>query len=117
IVHQFRAPDVRRALIEAAVHNRACLGHVGWADHLPSVDSDLGRALSFVHGHAPWYVNAQTRADVAVLRSRHSLVNNWADAYQALMSVQQCLYCHGIQYDVVLESQLDDLSNYRLLVL
>jgi len=115
--HQFDSADIRLTLMEAAVLNQGFLGNVGWAEQIPGPDSDLARTIAFVRRHAEMFTRNDTLADVAVLRGREAMVNNWADAFQSYLMVHQALYRYGIQYDVVLQRHLDSLDKYRLLIL
>ena len=108
------------SLLEAAVFNGGNLGHVYHAsdllDGLPA-DDPRPAAVWFIRDHAEYYLRNDTLAEVALLHSRHSLTNNWRDALQGKIALEQVLARFGYQFDVVLESQLGQLDKYRVLIL
>jgi len=114
MIHQ---PGTNLAMMEAAVLNRGCLGTLAHADKLPSPRSLSIRTLQFIRSHAGWFTRTRTLADVAVLRGRDSMVNNWQQSWQSTILLWQVLQRYGVQWDMILESDLSTLFQYRLLIL
>lgn len=114
MLHQ---PGTDLAMLEAAVLNRGCLGTLAHADNLPPPSSPVIRTLQFLRRHAPWFTGTRTLADVAVLRGREAMVNNWQQTWQSSLLLWQVLQRYGVQWDMILERDLSALSRYRLLLL
>jgi len=114
MIHQ---PGTDLAMMEAAVLNRGCLGTLAFADKLPSLRSAPVRALHFIRRHAGWFTRTATMADVAVLRGRDAMVNNWQQTWQSTVLLWQVLQRYGVQWDLLLEQDLSTLAKYRLLIL
>jgi hypothetical protein len=75
------------------------------------------RINAWYHQHKRYQLEAETLADVAVLRHRESLAYNMIDPYAAVITAEQVLIENNVPYDTVWGSHLGDLSKYRLLIL
>jgi len=109
------ANHARLALMEAAIFNRGHLGHVYHAaDLLDGLDKDDARppTVRFIRDHRRYFTRTRTLAQVAMLRSTHSLSNNWRDALPSKILMEQTLARYRFQYHVVLESQLHSFQTY-----
>lgn len=104
-------------LMEAAVHNRACLGKLAWGDSLPEPNHPTLRQVAWIRQQADLFLGATPISDIAVLRGRRALINQWSEAWQSLLMTWQTLTRYGLQWDMVLERHLGDLQRYRLLIL
>ncbi|OHB53286.1 MAG: hypothetical protein A2Y12_15675 [Planctomycetes bacterium GWF2_42_9] len=108
------------SLVEAAIFNRGFLGHVYHApDLLDGLDVNDSRptTVKFIKKYSQFFADTQSISEIALLRSHHSLTNQWNRALICKILTEQTLAQYGFQFDVVLESQLDDLSKYKTLVL
>lgn len=114
MIHQ---PGTDLAMLEAAVLNRGCLGTLAHGNELPLPSSPMIHTLQFIRRHARWFTSTETLADVAVLRGRDAMVNNWQQSWESSLLLWQVLQRYGVQWDMVLEQDLSTLSKYRLLVL
>lgn len=107
-----------RSMMELAIHNQGCLGHAfsfgtfacGDKDQRPSV-------IRFIRRHEDVFTANDTEAEIAVLRSRHSGTLNWLQATEGRLLAQTSLLRAGLQWDNVIETGLDGLDKYHLLVL
>lgn len=114
MIHQ-RGTDL--SMMEAAVLNRGCLGTLASADNLPAYGSPVLRTLRFIRTHSGWFTGTRTLADVAVFRGRDAMVNHWQQAWQGSILLWQVLERHGVQWDMLLEQNMERLKHYRLLIL
>jgi hypothetical protein len=74
-------------------------------------------ANAWYHRFKRYQLEAETLAEVAVLRQRESLAYNMIDPYAAVITAEQVLIENRIPYDTVWGRHLADLSKYRVLVL
>lgn len=67
--------------------------------------------------HRDLYLGVQRGAnEVAVLRHDTSLTLRWHEAFTVLELFQQMLICGQVGWDALFQQQLDELANYRVLV-
>jgi len=108
------------SLLEAAIFNRGFLGHVYHApDLLDGLDKNDSRpaTVKFIKKNTQFFSDTETISEIALLRSHRSLTNQWNRALISKILTEQTLAQFGFQFDIVLESQLNDLSKYKTLVL
>lgn len=105
------------SLMELAVHNQGCLGPLWYNDFDLQENDPTPSTVRFIRQHEDIFTNNTSVAEIAVLRSRHSGTINWLEATTGRLLAQQALFQAGFQWDNVIETTLDQLQKYRLLVL
>jgi len=114
-----RALSRRHALLgHAEIAAYSAPLRMGMSSILPHhASEDSLRWRSFFLEHADLFLGTETCATVAVLRSRASLAYNNCDTYRAVILAEQALIEAKVPFDIVMDSNLADLSRYRALVL
>lgn len=126
---------------EAMVYNRQCLGmvggvlagyeliedrrNIGFDDpySLGAVTEDFTQRqrkadyIKFFHRNFEFYRQVNNTADFAVLHSYPTLAFNNDRPYESLYLFEQTLLQNRIQFDIIYEEDLSDLSKYRGLIL
>ncbi|MDD5705693.1 MAG: beta-galactosidase [Kiritimatiellae bacterium] len=106
------------SLMELAVHNQGSLGPIYEFGAFEVREGDARPStIRFIRKHEDIFTNNDEVSEIAVLRSRHSNTINWLQSFQGMLLAQQSLLQAGYQWDNVIESNLDTLDKYRLLVL
>ncbi len=106
------------AMAEAMAYNRRNLGMVGGVlagDQLPEDQRNYVRF--YKANFNDYYRDAESRADVAVLHSFASMAYNNDRPWQSSMLLEQALIQAKVPFDIIFDEQLEDLSDYRALVL
>ena len=75
------------------------------------------RRRRFFRENIEYFMGTETCATVAVLRSRASLAYNVYDAYRSVILAEQTLIEAKVPFDIVMDTNLGDLSKYDCLVL
>ena len=111
--------SARRELVmaEALAYNAPTLGCLGGiltgAEDLP----EQRRYIDFFLKNEPYYLDAESLADVAVLSNYHTLAHLTERPHLEQILVEQTLIQGHVPFDIICDAQLSDLSKYRVLVL
>ncbi|MCX6619484.1 MAG: beta-galactosidase, partial [Acidobacteria bacterium] len=71
----------------------------------------------FKANDAPYYRDARSVADVAVLRSYSTMAHNGSTAQRSTVLAEQILIQNRVPFHIILDRQLEDLSKYKVLLL
>lgn len=106
-----------RSILELAVHNQGALGPVFEENFDLAAEDPRPAAIRLVRRHEAVFTFNSTVASIALLRGRHAVTLNWQEATEGRLLAEQALYQAGLQFDVVTEGDLADLSGDSLLIL
>ncbi len=133
--------DSELQMAEAMAYNRQCLGMVGgvlagfelsekrnnigfdnpytWGGYLEGFEFSTTKLnyIKFFHKNFEYYRDIDNIADVAVLHSYSTMAFNNDRPYQSTFLFEQALIQDKIQFDIIFDDNLKDLSKYSVLVL
>lgn len=140
-MHYMENPNRSRIDEQGTLHSNIrgyrygrALGQVLFGYGSPDPRLDFAEALAFNDGNAGCGAGVRDMADfflehrdlyqgvkrganeVAVLRHDTSLTLRWHEAFTVMELFQQMLICGKVGWDALFQQQLDDLKNYRVLV-
>ena len=102
---------------EAMAYNRQCLGMIGGVFIDYDLPEDQKNYINFYHDNFNYYRDIKTLSDVAVLRTFATMAFNNDRPYQSTLLFEQALIQSKVPFDIIFDQNLDDLSNYKVLVL
>lgn len=111
-LHGDDAASVKLRVAEAMAFNLDCIGPAGG-----SRDHPAREFISFFRERRELYAETQTLADVAVLRSFQSLAWDSFSTHLSTLLVEQALIQNRVPFHIIFDEGLDDLSQYRTLIL
>jgi hypothetical protein len=109
--------DSKLMMAEAMAYNRQCMGMVGGALAGYQIPEDQKEYIIFYHKNFDYYRNISNVADVAVLHSHATMAFNNDRPYQSTYLFEQALIQNQIQFDIIFDDNLKDLSKYKVLLL
>lgn len=83
----------------------------------PLLYEPLRRYLHFFRRHEELYDNIQSLANVGIVRSYASLLNDYFNVYPCVFGMEQVCLQYQIPFDMVFSYMLEDLSKWDALVL
>ncbi len=89
----------------------------GASIHPGPTSEEAERRRRFLHENTEYFMGTETCATVAVLRSRASLAYSTYDSYRSVILAEQALIEAKVPFDIVMDSNLGDLSRYDCVVL
>lgn len=107
----------RLLMAEALAYNRQGIGMVGDLSSYNTLQEDQKNYIEFFHKNFEYYKDIENIADVAVLHSYPTMAFNNDLPYQSTYLFEQVLIQAKILFDIIFDSQLKDLSKYKVLVL
>ncbi len=111
---------------ESMAFNLNCLGCIGWFEYgklvacpgsTDPISSNLAPYIHFFNTHRELFRNTQVLADVAIWRSFASQVLAAPACSQLTAVVEERLIQDRIPFQIIFDQQLNDLKQYRALVL
>jgi hypothetical protein len=112
----FDEPSVVLSVAETLAYNDASLGvWYGEGGERPALRAR--EYISFFHSHIKDLVDTKPVTDVVVLRSFASVEFNPVKSNVSTMLFEQTLIQHKIPFGIIFDSQLQDPSKYKVLVL
>jgi hypothetical protein len=91
---------------------------LGWVGRLPiENDPDRDQYLEYFKRNKSHYMDTETVARVAILRSYPSMSYNSFKTHFSTLLFEQTLIQSHIPFDIIFDDNLTDLSKYRVLVL
>ena len=102
-------------MAESMAYNSYVLGMIGGVP--PIVDQYMEQYISFYKKNKEYFVNTESAAEVAVLRSYASLSYNNYSTHLSVILFEQTLIQARMPFDVIFDDHLKDLSKYKVLVL
>ncbi|NOY58761.1 MAG: hypothetical protein GXO75_07490, partial [Calditrichaeota bacterium] len=104
-------------MAEAMAFNQNCLGYMGGVLSVYNMPETRGRYIRFFTDHFRHYRDADTIADVAILRTFATMAySSYRTQYSAIL-FEQTLIQERIPFDIIFDHNLKDLSKYSVLVL
>jgi len=108
----------RLVMAEALAYNAPTLGCLGGVGGISAETCPYQKDyIDFFLKHERFYVDAETVADVAVLTNYHTLAHVLERPHLEGILVEQTLIQKHVPFDIIYDSQLRDLSKYRVLIL
>lgn len=107
----------RLQMAEALAFGRQCIGDIGGVLAGYDLPEDQRRYIKFFHQNFERYRDVENIADVAVLHSFASMGFNNDRPAVSTMLFEQSLIQGKVPFDIIFDSNLNDLSKYRVLVL
>jgi hypothetical protein len=104
-------------VLELAVLNQGGLGTVYGRPFNYSEKDPKPSTIRFIQQYKEVFTQNEGVSQIAVLRGRHSSHLYWLHTTEARLLTQQALFQAGLQWDNVIETTLDNLSRYQLLIL
>jgi hypothetical protein len=104
-------------MAESMVYNRQCLGMVGGALAGYQLPEGQRSYVRYYLKNFEYYRDIENIADVAVLHSFSTMAYNNGRPYQSTFLYEQALIQDKVQFDVIFDDNLKNLSRYKVLVL
>jgi hypothetical protein len=123
--YQYRctSPEqTKLSMCQAMAFNQQTLGELGggsggvFLDKLPFF-KEKKECMDFWYKNKEYYLDTETLANVAILRSYPSMAYNCVEPYQSTLLFEQTLIQAKIPFDIIYDKQLEDLSKYSVLIL
>ena len=104
-------------MAEAMAFNRNCLGDLGKPLDVFEMPDGAKRYIDFYYRQNRHLQATRSVTDVAVLRSFASMAYNSVEPHRDTMLIEQLLIQHKIPFHIIFDQQLENLSQYKALIL
>ena len=114
--------QTKLSMCQAMAFNQQTLGELGGGDGGVFVDKlpffkEKKECIDFWYKNKEHYLDTETVANVAILRSYPSMAYNCVEPYQSTLLFEQTLIQAKIPFDIIYDQHLEDLSKYSVIIL
>lgn len=103
------------SLAETLVFNKGMIGVTG--NIMKDLEPEHKKYIELLNNNKNRYMDSESMAEVAVLRSKNSLAYNNSNPHLGVVLFEQTLIQSGIPFDIIFDDNLKGLKKYKVLVL